>query len=215
MIKMKDIKKFLCTRKKELLLALYVPIYIGLFFLVEFIIDEGVDYFPSYISLDSIIPFVPGFVIFYYLWYPFLLFTGLWLLYKDLTVYRAYMYSIMWTFTFFLIFSFIIPNGQQLRPEYLGDGVFNAMIGGIYNADTCTNVMPSVHSIGAILAAMALFFSRTVSSFMKLLGVLLGILICASTCLIKQHSILDTLAIIPMMFFVYFLYFKSEKQDRK
>ena len=62
---------------------LYVPIYLGCFFLVEYLIDGSSQYWVSYLPIDDKIPFVDWFVIFYYLWYPLLVGVGLWLFLKE------------------------------------------------------------------------------------------------------------------------------------
>ena len=60
------------TKHKLVLLtyAIYVPIYIGLFFVVEKLVPESTDYWVSYMFLDDYIPFREEFIIFYYMWYP-------------------------------------------------------------------------------------------------------------------------------------------------
>ena len=78
-----------------LMYAIYVPIYIGLFFVVEKLVPETADYWVSYIFIDDYIPFREEFIIFYYLWYPALVAIGVFLLLKDEEEYKKYMVGIM------------------------------------------------------------------------------------------------------------------------
>ena len=70
-------------QNKHAWLALYLPIYLIGFFWVESYVPSDSNYWVSYTPLDDLIPFVEYFVIPYYLWYPFMVVTGLYLLFHD------------------------------------------------------------------------------------------------------------------------------------
>ena len=55
---------------RELRYALWVPVYLICFFLLERLITDG--YWATQLPLDRLIPFCPVFVVFYCLWYPLL-----------------------------------------------------------------------------------------------------------------------------------------------
>ena len=188
-----------------LLYAIYVPIYIGLFFVVEKLVPESADYWISYIFLDDYIPFREEFIIFYYLWYPALVGMGIFLLINDEAEYKRYMISIIITFTFTLIFCLLVPNGQDLRPEVLPrDNIFTHMIAAIYKADTNTNVMPSVHAIGSFLGLISTHRTKEIKNKLSIFVLdLLWILIAISTCFVKQHSILDIFGSMALCLIVY------------
>ena len=195
------------TKHKLVLLtyAIYVPIYIGLFFVVEKLVPESTDYWVSYMFLDDYIPFREEFIIFYYMWYPALVGMGVFLLINDEAEYKRYMLSIIITFTFTLIFCLLVPNGQDLRPEVLPrDNIFTHMIAAIYKADTNTNVMPSVHAIGAFLGLISTHRTKEIKNKLSIFVLdLLWILIAISTCFVKQHSILDIFGSMVLCLIVY------------
>lgn len=195
------------TKHKLVLLtyAIYVPIYIGLFFVVEKLVPESTDYWVSYMFLDDYIPFREEFIIFYYMWYPALVGMGIFLLINDEAEYKRYMLSIIITFTFTLIFCLLVPNGQDLRPEVLPrDNIFTHMIAAIYKADTNTNVMPSVHAIGAFLGLISTHRTKEIKNKLSIFVLdLLWILIAISTCFVKQHSILDIFGSMALCLIVY------------
>lgn len=190
-----------------LLYAIYVPIYIGLFFVVEKLVPESSDYWVSYIFIDDYIPFREEFIIFYYLWYPALVGMGIFLLINDEAEYKRYMLSIIITFTFTLIFCLLVPNGQDLRPEVLPrDNIFTHMIAAIYKADTNTNVMPSVHAIGAFLGIISTHRTKYITSKALIFTLdLLWMLIAISTCFVKQHSILDIFGSMALCLLIYII----------
>lgn len=187
--------------------AIYVPLYIGAFFLVEKLVPESADYWVSYIFLDDYIPFREEFIIFYYLWYPALVAIGVFLLIKDEYEYKRYMMSIIITFTFALIFCVLVPNGQDLRPEvFPRDNMFTHMIAAIYEADTNTNVMPSVHAIGAFLGLISTHRTKQIKNKLSVIALdILWILIAISTCFVKQHSILDIFGSLAVCLLVYMI----------
>ena len=100
--------------------------------------------------------------------------------------------------TFFLseLIWFLIPNGQDLRPSVMPrDNFLTRWVAGLYAIDTNTNVFPSVHVVGSIGAAWAIWDCRRLRSHRALCWAVavLAVLICLSTLFIKQHACLDVL----------------------
>ena len=193
---MKDFLK----KNRYYLYLLYIPIYLVMFFVTEHFIDASADYWVSYVPFDDVIPFVDWFVVFYMLWYPILIGVGVLLLIKDKAAYERYVLMIIAGFTASIIFFWVFPNGQNLRPaSFDDDNIFTRVIGGLYASDTNTNVLPSMHVYGSLCAMIALLDSDKIKNFWLVsAGLLVCVLICASTCFIKQHSILDAVAAIVM-----------------
>lgn len=192
-------KEFL-KKNRYYLYLLYIPVYLGMFFFVENMIGCDYNYWVSYVPFDDLIPFIDWFVIFYVVWYPVLVGVGLILLLKDKAAYERYVLMIMIGFTASILFFFILPNGQDLRPaEFERDNIFTRLIGMLYASDTNTNVLPSMHVYGSLCAMIALIDSDRVKNvWLIIANTTICILICASTCFIKQHSILDAVAAVAM-----------------
>lgn len=199
-INLSDLKQ-----RRYLLLVLYVPVYLIVFFIIEHLVPETADYWSSRCFLDDWIPFNEWFVIPYYFWYPLLFIVGIWLMVKDVPNFKLYMYSIIIGFSVSIFICLIFPNGQDLRPQvFPRDNFLTDMVKAIYAADTNTNVIPSVHAIGAIVAAFGICSTETVRSFrIKMLSVFMAALICIATCFIKQHSILDVFASLVLCGIIY------------
>lgn len=75
-------KKYI-QEHKYVLLVLYVPVYLIWFALVERMVPSTEGCWVSYLPLDDKIPFLPGFILAYVLWYPFLIFPVIVMLLKD------------------------------------------------------------------------------------------------------------------------------------
>lgn len=175
-----------------LLMILYVPLYLAVFFLLEKLITA--NYWVSYTPLDDKIPFVEQFVIFYCCWYPSLVATGLVLLFTDVPEFKKYMWFIIAGFSLSMLICAVFPNGQDLRPaSFEHHNFYTWLIGRIYKADTNTNVFPSMHVVGcgAVLCGVYRMKPKKGKVLLRTAVTILMLLIIASTVFIKQHSILD------------------------
>lgn len=190
--------------------ALYVPVYLLAFWIIERFMPADRVYWPSWIPLDDQIPFRAQFVWFYVLWFPYLVGPGVYWLLNEPETYRRYLVSIMLSFSFAVFVCVVFPNCQNLRPDPVPEnGLAAALVRALYAADTNTNVLPSVHVIGAVVVAFACAYSPAAKrrKWALPLVCLLAALITLSTVFIKQHSALDVFAAlavcVPLWFAVY------------
>lgn len=185
--------------------ALYLPLYLVMFFGVEALVPRGSQYWETSLPIDSAVPFAEVFVVPYVLWYPLLVGTGAWLLFKDGPAFRRYMWSLMLTLTFSVVFCAFVPNGQDLRPAaFERDNIFTRMVGFLYSIDTNTNVFPSIHVVGTLAAVFAVMDTGSVKRrWVRPTVLVLSFLIIISTVLIKQHAVLDMLGGIALSFVAY------------
>ncbi|MEA4964526.1 MAG: phosphoesterase [Oscillospiraceae bacterium] len=185
-----DLRKFL-RDNPHAWWALYLPIYLIGFFTVEHFVDGSGGYWVSWIPLDDKIPFLEGFVLAYYAWFPLLAGTGIYLLLRDGPAFRRYMQFIAIGFTLSTLICAFFPNGQDMRPVvFTHHNVFTFLVSMIYSADTNTNVFPSVHVVGCLAAIFAYFDSAQLKK-LRIPAILLSLFITCSTVFIKQHSALD------------------------
>ena len=197
----------LIKRRPYILWVLYVPFYLVLFYFTEHLVTT--DYWVSYCVVDDWIPFVPQFVVFYVMWYPLLFATGLYLMFKDPRAFVRYMYSVSIGLTASLVICLLFQNGQDLRPELIGDDLFTRVLRLIYTVDTNTNVLPSMHVVGTMAALFGWFDTDVpLAKWVRPVLILLGILINISTVLIKQHSCLDILAGLILSFLIWLLIYR-------
>ena len=174
---------------------LYIPVYVLAFFAVERLVPTT-GYWVSYIPWDDLIPFCEYFVVFYCMWYPLLIGTALYLFLRDDRSFRLYAWFLIVAFTGTLLFCLLFPNGQDLRPLVMPrDNFFSRWVAALYSIDTSTNVFPSVHVVGSVGAAGAVWNCYSLREHRRLRygTVILAVLICLSTLFIKQHTLLDVI----------------------
>lgn len=198
---------------REVWYLLYLPIYLLLFVLVEQLVTD--NYWVSWCTLDDRIPFVRQFVLIYVLWYPLMLGTTLYLLFKDRRAFVRYARSVVLGLTACMLIFVFLPSGQELRPaEVPGNDLSAWMLRLIYAADTNTNVFPSMHVVGTLAAVIGIFDSRSAALDAKWGVAALGVLINASTVLVKQHSVLDIFAGIALYALVYLAVYRLPELNR-
>lgn len=217
---MKEIfKKIYKERKKDLLYALFFPIYLCFYFLTENLVSSLSDViWITDTAIDNLIPFWPGMITIYCAWYPLLFFTGLYLLINDSLSFRKFITFMIIGFTSAQIFMLLVPNGQSLRPiNYLSQikpDIFTKLLECLYKIDTPTNVFPSVHVIGSFMVMFAFIDNRKLRYLYKY-SFALTFLISLSTLFIKQHAFIDIIGGIVFSlitrFIVNFIYKKEEK----
>lgn len=185
---------FLKKYRHGLLIFAYFPFYLLWFFILEQQVTE--HYYVIESPLDSLIPFNEYFIIPYLLWFPFIAVSILYFIFRDKTEYYRLCGVLISGMTVFLIVSTIFPNGINLRPDLsvLGrENLFIDLIRTLHQADTSTNVCPSIH----VYNSLGVCFAFLTSTHLKKKNVLkagiliLTVLICLSTVYLKQHSVID------------------------
>lgn len=201
---------------KYILLALYVPIYLIGFFTIEKIVgDPSICWITDIPAIDNRIPFLEVFIIPYMLWYPYMFVVGLYLAFvKNGPAFSRFMWGIIITFTICLAAFLVFPNCQNQRVdlEALGrDNIFIRMVASIYAVDTNTNVLPSGHVMGSVVAWWGSLEMGIVKRkrWLQWLTHFLMVSISLSTVFVKQHAILDVIVSTVILIPLYFLLYKG------
>ena len=210
----KTVWEFLRTHKYWML-ALYFPVYLTAFFIIEANTPtEG--YWVTDSVIDSYIPFLPSFAVFYILWYPLFAAVGLPALIWDEGAFRRWMYYNMFTLTATLVLDVLIPNGQNLRPEGVEAVDFGTWIMTIiWAADTPTNVFPSMHVLGCLGDILCAVDSKVFKAPWRALIIIACVLCMASTVLVKQHAFIDTVGALLFAVPAFFLFYRKRFLHRK
>ena len=135
----------------------------------------------------------------------------------DVPGFRHMMRFVMITYSVTLIIYFLFPTCQMLRPEvFPRDNALTRFIAGFYVFDTNTNVCPSLHVIGSMAAFFAFWYAPIFSKRgWRIASTAAAFFISISTVFMKQHSILDVAAAIPLCAIgYYFAYVRTPKKSR-
>lgn len=190
-------------------------VYFILYFLTENLIPPE-KCTPVHIWLDDVIPFCEWFLIPYVLWYVLIVFSlGYFALYNIDSFKKLSKYIIITQLVAMAIY-ILFPSRQDLRPEvFPRENFLTWCIGLIYSFDTSTGVCPSLHVAYSIGIASVWLREKGVKVVWKVLLVVLVILICLSTMFIKQHSVMDFFAALPLCALAEILVFHNPFHKRK
>jgi hypothetical protein len=163
-------------------------------------------------ALDDRIPFLEGFVIFYAGWYLLILVSlGYFLFYSVERFVQLQTYFILVQLLATAVF-LLFPSRQELRPEvFPRENVFTAVMGLLYRLDTPTGVCPSLHLAMSLGIASVWLREKSVSRWLRG-GIAVSCLgVCLSVACVKQHAVVDILAVIPVSILAELVVFRWKK----
>nr|WP_254776849.1 phosphatase PAP2 family protein [Paenibacillus sp. yr247] len=141
---------------------------------------------------DYNIPYLKIFILPYIAWYPYLLFSYIFLCISDRIAY----YVTLTSYNFCLIVSNIIFFCYQTtvpRPINIGNDWLSRLVSWVYQHDLPFDCFPSIHVIGCYLVMKGVFHSQIKQRITRLFIYLFGATIIVSTVFVKQHVIFDVI----------------------
>ena len=174
-------------------------IYFALYFLTENLIPAEKCHV-VHCFLDDIIPFNEFFLIFYVGWYVLVFGSLLYYFLYDVKRFRQLDLYIFVTQMVAMACYIFFPSRQDLRPEvFPRENFFTWVLGLIYTLDTNTGVCPSLHVAYSLAIVSVMVKDENLSKPLKLFVTVFSILVCLSTAFVKQHSVVDILAALPVV----------------
>lgn len=183
---------------------LFWPVFILRYLIIERIEPIG-QFHLIHFLLDDLIPFQEWFLIPYALWYVGLIGMHLYTLIYDVDSFKKYTRFLIISMSASTAIFILYPSYQDLRPEdFPRDNLLTWVVGILYSIDTNTNVFPSEHAIGALAVFSAYLHTESMRSPGRtVVFAIMTILVCLSTVFLKQHSILDVVAALPICLIAY------------
>lgn len=141
-------------------------------------------------ALDAQIPLVPFFVLFYVLAYVQWI-VGFCLIAREsrAVCYRLIAGEILAKLCCLIIF-LIVPTAME-RPEVTGAGVWSALVRLVYRLDRPVTLLPSIHCLESWFCFRGALYLKKPPRWYPWLSLVMTLLVCASTVLVKQHLVLD------------------------
>jgi len=203
---------FIMRYRHLLLSAVGWAAFLFLFFLLKTAIKP--IYF-IHSPLDELIPFVKWALFPYSMWYVYLVVVQLYLgltSRADFVRLQAYLFTGMGICLFFYT---VYPNAVAFRPVIVQKDVVSRMVASLYKVDSSAMVTPSMHVFDAIALHVALVKNEATSHNRLLLAssFVIVVLICASTVLLKQHSVIDVLWGVVLAAALYFPVYRRQARQ--
>ncbi len=147
------------------------------------------------LPLDGRIPFCPAFIVIYILAYAQWV-LGFILIARESRehCYRALTGEMIAKLMCLALFV-ALPTRME-RPSVEGGGAFEALVRIIYATDAPVNLFPSIHCLDSWICFRGAIGMRKVPRWYAPSMLVMALLVCASTVLVKQHVAVDILAAI-------------------
>ena len=173
-------------------------VYFVLYFLTENLIPAERCHL-VHSALDDAIPFLEGFFIPYCFWFALIVITLVWFLLYDVESFKRVQVFIMITQAVAMIVYIVWPSVQDLRPTvFPRDNFLTHLAAFIYSVDTPTGVCPSLHVAYSLGMASCWCKCKKASPWWKAFVVVATVVISIATAFVKQHSVIDIAAAIPL-----------------
>jgi len=172
--------------------------YFILYFLTENLIPQERCHI-VHSALDDAIPFLEGFAVPYCFWFLLIVISLGWFLLYDVDSFRKLQVFIMVTQAVAMLCYIIWPSMQDLRPaEFPRDNFLTHVMAFIYRFDTPTGVCPSLHVAYSLGMASVWSKCRKANVWWKAFVVIAAAVISIATAFVKQHSVVDIFAALPL-----------------
>ena len=189
-------------------------VYLVLYFITEHFIPLERCHV-IHCALDDMIPFREGFLVIYCYWYALLVGSLLYFFLYDILSFKRLQIYIMITQLVAMAVYILFPSVQLMRPDsFERDNLLTRLAAFIYAFDTPTGVCPSLHVAYSVGIASVWCHRRQSSGPLKAFMVLSAVAISLSTAFVKQHSVVDIFAAIPVCLYAEYLVFGQTRLNR-
>ena len=185
--------------------------YFVLYLLTENLIPAE-NCYPVHCALDDFVPFCEWFIIPYVSWYLLIIGSLAYFLLYSVDSFRKLQTYIIITQIIAMAVYVIFPTRQDLRPTVMYDNPLTWIVNLIYSVDTNTGVCPSLHVGYSLGIASTWLREKNVPKWVRAAIAIWCGVICISVAFVKQHSVVDIFAAIPMCLFAEWFVFFRKKQ---
>lgn len=211
--KVKSIKKWF-KKYPYAIAVFYLIFYLSVFSWLE---KNVVPKYIIHCKLDEIIPFCEVFIIPYVSWFVYVPAAFIWFKHRGWEDYKKLCLMVFTGLTICLGIYYVFPTGLNLRlaQEPHDTGFLYNMVHLLRAIDTPTNVCPSIHVMNTVMIFQAVCSldhlkhrKLTIAAHFVIM-----VLICASTVLLDQHSVIDVICGIMMSFVIHGCVYKVEWKE--
>lgn len=162
---------------------------IAAFFIPKLFIEDA-SFHDFSISLDAYIPFVPEFIYIYILSYFFWFVTPFFCVSSGPDRFYRWLNANIISLLICSVFFLALPATLK-RPDVVPDSLTTYLLALIYKCDTPTNLLPSIHCLLSWFCFIGVRGQKKIPLQYRIFSLVFALLICASTVLVRQHTLVD------------------------
>lgn len=189
------------------------------YFILYFLTENFIPYekcYPVHCWLDDVVPLCEYFVIPYVGWYLLIVGSLIYFALYNPKNFENMSKFIIVTQVVAMVIYILFPTRQDLRPEmFPRENIFTGILGLIYRFDTNTGVCPSLHVAYSVGIASTWLKEKSASKLCKTLITIFCFFVCISVAFVKQHSVVDIFAAIPVCILAEWMVFGKTYYKKK
>lgn len=144
-------------------------------------------------DIDRAVPFVPEFVIIYFVCYVFWAANYILIGREGREVCFRFVTADILSRVVCGICFFVLPT-TNIRPEIVGSGFCNELMRWLYATDEASCLFPSIHCLVSWFCFVGIRKSKKIPMLYKVFSCVFAIMVCLSTQYTKQHYLIDMIA---------------------
>lgn len=173
------------------------------------------DYHYINMKIDDLIPFCKYFMFFYFTYYYFPQIQLYFVSFVD----KRKFYRLLISASLACVFAnicFLIYQVKMIRPEIVGNDLFDQWVKWIYKRDgKAMNCFPSIHAVMGVFMIIGGYKTNKFPKWFQITSIVFGIGCIISTVFIKQHYFVDMIAGTIVMIVFYWLVLLVDKKLMK
>lgn len=151
---------------------------------------RGARHYDWTLPIDRATPFLPWTVSIYFLCYLFWAVSYVWMArQKKMLTYRFFCADFISKAA--CLACFLLLPTTNVRPEVEGAGLWEALMGFLYQADAPVNLFPSIHCLVSWLCWIGVRDREDISPWCRYGAFWVAAAICLSTLTTRQHVVID------------------------
>lgn len=160
------------------------------YYLVPFILGEGIKRYEISVFVDKFIPLVPSFIIIYFFAYIQWIFSYIYHSRESVSLCCRFTTAAVIAKLICAVIFAVLPTAI-VRPEITGNGIFDYAMRFLYTIDKPINLFPSIHCLESYLCFRTAMMMKNKNKAYIILQGITAVLVCASTVFTKQHFFID------------------------
>lgn len=141
-------------------------------------------------SFDRMVPFEPAWVSVYLVCYIFWIYNYILIMRQSKEhCYRFVTADILSRLVCGVFFLFMPTT--NVRPEIIGNGIWENLMRWLYDFDAPTNLFPSIHCLVSWFCYVGIRGRKNIPAWYRAFSCIFALLVCVSTQFTKQHYVVD------------------------
>lgn len=181
----------------------------GLVYCVTARIADGWKHYNLMLAIDRAVPLIPAFVSVYLGCYVFWIVNYILIVRQGKETCMRFVTADLMSRLICCFFYLALPT-MNVRPVLSGNGIWTAVLQGVYCVDRPVNLFPSIHCLASWFCYIGIRKNKKIPGGYRIFSCVFAILVFVSTQVTKQHYIVDVAGGIAVAELTYYIALHTE-----